>query len=83
MFLFVAIICGAITALLAPVSNGAGLILIASGCFSVCGAIFDWGWFMEARKARLVGAIVGRLGARVFYAAIGGALAGMGIAGLA
>jgi len=55
-----------------------GLLLVVAGPFSIAGAAFDWGWFFRARRARLVAAIASRTGARVLYAALGGALAGAG-----
>lgn len=51
--------------------NPMGLILLAAGAFSMCGAWFDWDLFMESRKARLFVAILGRNGARVFYGILG------------
>lgn len=55
-----------------------GWFLIPAGLFAVCGAWFDWSWFLRVGKARLVTAILGRTGARVFYALLGGAVAGIG-----
>ena len=55
-----------------------GLLLVVTGPFAIAGAAFDWGWFFRARRARLVAAIASRTGARVLYAALGGALAGVG-----
>ena len=56
-----------------------GLFLVVAGLFSVVGAVFDWAWFMAARRARLLVAVLTRTGARVFYALLGGALAGGGV----
>jgi hypothetical protein len=50
-------------------------ILVGVGAFSICGAVFDWEWFMNNRKARLWVKLFGRKGARVFYVIFGGALA--------
>jgi Immunity protein 17 len=47
------------------------LILIAVGVFALCGAAFEWEWFMNHHKARFVSAILGRIGARIFYALLG------------
>jgi hypothetical protein len=52
----------------------AGLIMVAFGVLGICGAGFNWEWFMGNRKARFFTTILGRAGARVFYAAIGSAL---------
>jgi hypothetical protein len=57
-----------------------GLLLVPAGVFAVAGAVFDWSWFFRARKARLIALVFTRTGARVIYAALGGALAGGGCA---
>ncbi len=51
--------------------NPGGLILIAAGAFTFLGGVMDWEWFMNHYKARLVVAILGRAGARGFYALAG------------
>jgi len=56
-----------------------GLILIAAGLFSAVGGLFNWDWFMEARKAEFFVKRFGRNGARIFYGALGGVIAIMGI----
>ena len=48
-----------------------GLVFIAAGFFSICGAIFDWDFFMNSRKARFMVSIFGREGARIFYGLLG------------
>jgi hypothetical protein len=48
-----------------------GLIIVAMGIFSICGAAFDWDWFINHRKAQFFVAIFGRNGARVFYGILG------------
>ena len=57
-----------------------GLLLVPAGAFSVAGAWFGWRWFLAARKARLLVMFFGATGARIFYALIGGGLAGAGVA---
>ena len=37
-----------------------GLILVAAGLFSVCGAAFDWDFFMNSSKAWLFVKLFGR-----------------------
>ena len=65
--------------------NPFGLILVAAGLFSICGAVFDWDFFINSRKARFYVSIFGRVGARIFYAILGlvivilGALITLGI----
>ncbi len=58
--------------------NPVGLILVAAGLFSICGAAFDWDFFINSRKARLFVSILGRTGARVFYAILGLVIAVLG-----
>lgn len=48
-----------------------GLLFVAAGIFSICGAVFNWNWFMESRRARGLVRVAGRNGARIFYAVIG------------
>ena len=65
--------------------NPLGLILVAAGLFSICGAAFDWDFFINSRKARFFVSILGRTGARIVYAVLGlvivvlGALITLGI----
>ena len=59
--------------------NPLGLLLIAGGAFSMLGAICNWDWFMNARKARFVVKIFTRGGARIFYGALGLAIAVLGV----
>ncbi|MDJ0600834.1 MAG: immunity 17 family protein [Crocosphaera sp.] len=48
-----------------------GLFIIAAGIFSVSGAVFNWDWYMNHRKARFFVNILGRGGTRVFYGILG------------
>lgn len=59
--------------------NPIGLLLVAAGIFSVCGAVLDWDFFMNSRRAWLLVKILGRNGARVFYALLGAAIAVFGV----
>jgi hypothetical protein len=61
---------------------GTGALGIAIGGFVVCGAVLDWNWFFKNSRARPVVFWLGRRGARVFYAILGGAFAGIGSAHL-
>lgn len=56
-----------------------GLLAIAVGLFTVSGAGFDWEFFMNNHKARLVTSILGRTGARVFYGLLGTVLIVFGV----
>ncbi len=49
--------------------------LLGGGVFSVLGALKDWDFFMNSRKARPFVRLVGRNGARIFYGVIGTILA--------
>ena len=51
--------------------NPAGLIIVAAGLFSICGAAFDWDFFINSRKARFFVSIFGRTGTRLFYGILG------------
>jgi hypothetical protein len=59
------------------------------GGFALAGSICDWDWFMNARKARFMVALLTRTGARIFYALLGliiltlGTLATFGLIDLA
>ncbi|MHC4259220.1 MAG: immunity 17 family protein [Planctomycetota bacterium] len=65
--------------------NLIGLFFVAAGLFATAGAIYDWDWFTNARKARFLVKALSRNGARIFYAVLGlalvlfGLLATMGI----
>ena len=55
-----------------------GFIIVGAGLFAIAGAVFDWDFFMESRKARLFTTLLGRTGARAFYALLGIALLVLG-----
>lgn len=65
--------------------NPIGLLIAAGGLFSICGALFDWDFFINSRKARIFVSLFGRGGARIFYGGLGlflvvlGLLIAMGI----
>ena len=48
------------------------ILMVLSGIFAICGAVFNWDFFFQHRKARRIVAIFGRNGARIFYALLGG-----------
>lgn len=62
--------------------NPFGLIFVGIGLFSLCGAWFNWDWFMTARKARFFVTVFGRTGARIFYGLLGSAFVVAGILAL-
>ena len=63
------------------VVNPLGLIFVAAGVFSMLGAIYNWEWFVNARKARFVVKLLTRNGARIFYGVLGLAIAVLGLLG--
>ncbi|MEO0375214.1 MAG: immunity 17 family protein [Cyanobacteria bacterium P01_A01_bin.17] len=56
-----------------------GWVAIACGVFSICGAVTDWDWFMNNRRARLFVRLLGRTGARLFYGLLGSCLIILGV----
>lgn len=58
------------------------VILIAAGSFTVAGAVLDWGFFMDSRKARMFVDLFGRKGARIFYFVLGAAFVVFGVVNL-
>ncbi len=58
--------------------NTFGLVFIVVGIFSICGAAFNWDWFINHYKARMFVALLGRTGARIFYGILGAALSILG-----
>jgi len=51
--------------------NPLGLLFIAFGIFAMAGAICDWEWYMNSRKARGLVKLFGRTATRVFYTILG------------
>ena len=47
------------------------IIMVLSGIFAVCGAVFNWDFFFQHRRARRIVAVFGRNGARIFYVLLG------------
>ncbi len=55
------------------------IIFILVGLFAIAGAIFNWDWFMNSRKARFIVKIFTRTGARIFYLFLGSGIIVLGI----
>ncbi|NQZ60062.1 MAG: hypothetical protein HRT88_21635 [Lentisphaeraceae bacterium] len=55
------------------------LFLIVLGLFAITGAVFDWDWFMNSKKAQVWLNLFGRQGTRFFYAILGLAISTFGI----
>jgi hypothetical protein len=56
-----------------------GWILVACGVFAICGAGFDWEFFMNNRKAQFFVRLFGRTGTRIFYGFLGSAIVVVGV----
>ena len=48
-----------------------GIVIALSGAFLAAAGAFDWNWFMNHRKARLLTSLIGRGAARGVYIGIG------------
>lgn len=59
------------------------IVCLAGGLFSIAGAYFNWEFFFSSRKARPFVQLIGRNGARIFYAALGIFIIFCGIMGIA
>jgi len=59
--------------------NFMGLFFVGAGVFALCGAVFNWDFFMNHRKAEFLSSIAGRTGARVFYGLLGTGLSVFGV----
>ncbi len=55
-----------------------GWVIAGAGLFAICGAAFDWEWFMNNRKAQFFVRLLGRPGTRIFYGVLGAGLAVLG-----
>jgi Immunity protein 17 len=58
------------------------VFLVAAGIFSICGAAFEWNFFMNHHKARGMAKLLGRGGTRVFYIVLGLFISVIGASGL-
>ncbi|MEM9534084.1 MAG: immunity 17 family protein [Cyanobacteria bacterium P01_E01_bin.45] len=56
-----------------------GWIFVGIGAFTLCGAVMDWDWFMNSRRARFFVKVFGRAGARVVYGLLGAAFVTFGL----
>jgi hypothetical protein len=61
------------------------LLVVAAGAFCLAASFKNWDWFFNNHRARLIVAIFGRNGARIFYGlldsvlALGGLVFGVGL----
>ena len=53
--------------------------IVGAGVFAICGAWFDWDFFMNHRKARVFVRLFGRNGTRLFYGVLGTAILVLGV----
>ncbi len=59
-------------------SNPMSLFFIIAGLFALCAGLFNWDFFLNARKARAFVSLLGRNGARVFYGLLGATMVVLG-----
>lgn len=62
--------------------NWMALFFVAAGGFALAAAFANWEWFFQHSRARWLVHLIGRLGARIFYGALGSALLGLGVLAL-
>lgn len=62
--------------------NFSGWLVIGLGIFTIAGAVLDWSWFMNNRRAQFFVNMFSYNGARIFYVILGGAIAVIGALGL-
>ena len=55
-----------------------GLLMVLPGSFAIAGGLFNWDWFMNARKARMVAKLMGRSGSKIFYFLLGSTITVLG-----
>jgi Immunity protein 17 len=55
------------------------IFLVAAGVFSIASSYFNWDWYYNNHRARLIVAIFGRTGARIVYAILGVVLIVFGV----
>ncbi|MDF9830852.1 Imm17 family immunity protein [Parabacteroides sp. PF5-6] len=56
-------------------------LFVLLGLLAIAAALFDFEWYFQTQSARTFVNLLGRTGARLFYAGLGLALIGCGIAG--
>ena len=56
-----------------------GIFFVFSGLFSILGAVKNWDFFMNNRKAYICVKLFGRNGARIFYGILGFVIAIIGL----
>ena len=57
-----------------------GSFCIAAGAFTLCGAIYQWDFFMKNHRAEKLIGVIGIRGARCFYGGFGTLLLCLGLA---
>ncbi|MEM9414597.1 MAG: immunity 17 family protein [Planctomycetota bacterium] len=55
-----------------------GILFAALGVFAVVGAVGNWDWYMNSKKAQRMSQLLTRTGARLFYIVLGAGLAVFG-----
>ena len=62
-----------------PTMNFVGLLFVFCGLFAIAGSVYQWEWFFNHPKARVIAMVLGRTGTRIFYVVLGGGLAVFGV----
>jgi len=56
-----------------------GILMAAAGLFVLSGSAFNWDWYWERRRTQVWVDLLGRSGARIFYAVLGLAMLAGGV----
>lgn len=58
-----------------------GWVFVSMGVFAICGATFQWGFFMNAndQSSRLLREVLGTTGFRIFQVVVGAIMVALGI----
>lgn len=59
--------------------NTYGFVPIAFGVIGLCGAFFEWDWFYDCLRVRILVKLFGRIGTRIFYGVLGFSLVAIGV----
>ena len=57
-------------------------LIVLAGLFCLSAAYYDWDWFMNSRRVRLLISLFGRQKVRWFYGIFGSCFCVFGVAGL-
>ncbi|MDE2509346.1 MAG: hypothetical protein KGM43_19260 [Planctomycetota bacterium] len=57
-----------------------GMVMLLGGVFTVAGALSNWSWYWNSRRARALTRLIGVPAARVLYLVLGLVLSSVGVA---